>query len=387
MNRNYSISAVKFLLKALSFLAPLIFSTRLNRDVFVLPKQSLIDTTASIISIFSPLTKKERKINGLLPVILSWILSWVSSPKKRLAFWGSHMRQTGLIQETSNFIIAKASTIHRIDWFWNLFAGFIVAVYAIMQYFKKDPIRWGIKDRPSSTIGSADFYPHYLIMLIPIAITKLLSAKFWEQKLAWLFYIATMSFATLISRTRGAIAGFLLSVPITLLLQNKDTIKRNKGLLTIGSFVLAIFAFIKRKWLMSFIKRDYNAMNIRFSIWKDSLKVVGKRPLFGYGNDAIRNTISKVRTPETLKMEPNIGFDRTHNQFIDELVMRGSIGLLSYIYLLARALFKGVRNKDVSIRTLVASIIAFLTQNAVSFNTSITALTFWQMIGQIYHDS
>ncbi|MDP4177087.1 MAG: O-antigen ligase family protein [Bacillota bacterium] len=167
---------------------------------------------------------------------------------------------------------------------------------SLLDYFPKrfDSYFWGISNRMSSRF----------LIILPIAFYM---AKY-KNKLYWIvFYILTLGILMTVSR--GAI---ICVLPIFLIFNVKEFIKKQNILKTISGFIVNIFVLFKLKLLQSLLYRStvlgnqfsyeikkQTAKNIarlpvsnegstdisRFILWKKAISDFIKNPIFGKGID------------------------------------------------------------------------------------------------------
>jgi hypothetical protein len=70
----------------------------------------------------------------------------------------------------------------------------------------------------------------------------------------------------------------------------------------------------------------------RLHVWKDSLSLIPRRPLLGYGPDSFGLTYPTVQTGD---WEPGDHFDKTHADVLQVAVTQGLLGVAAYVWLLA----------------------------------------------------
>ena len=155
----------------------------------------------------------------------------------------------------------------------------------------------------------------------------------------------------------------------------------------------------------------------RVWIWKRSFRIIKDHPWLGIGPDAMALVYwpyEKIGEPMTHRSL----VDRAHNDFIDQAVTRGILGLLAYLWIIGTVFFigwklwrmearqpalpqqskgpialrsstfaslrqsrSGLQDDKLFLAAVLASIAAFLIQNQFSFGVSGISSLFWIMMG------
>jgi O-antigen ligase len=123
----------------------------------------------------------------------------------------------------------------------------------------------------------------------------------------------------------------------------------------------------------------------RLMSWNSALRGFWDHPLFGWGSNNIYYSLNRYYDPRHIRASPflrdnveDTWYDKSHNFFIDLLVERGIIGLLSYLLLLgviARSLWR-LRDRHLAV-CLAGSLVAYLISNAVAFDSFGSLLDFF----------
>jgi len=135
-----------------------------------------------------------RKIVGtplVLPtlfLIAINLLSTATSVVPRTSLWGSHVRLQGMYSLLSYILIfflmldvlRTKKQLNRLITTMIL-VSFPIALYGLVQHFGLDPLPWGgdVTRRVTSSMGNAVFVSAYLIMVVPLTLTRLLEN--WKE--------------------------------------------------------------------------------------------------------------------------------------------------------------------------------------------------------------
>ncbi|MEW6102868.1 MAG: O-antigen ligase family protein [bacterium] len=346
-----------------------------------------------------------------LPILL-WLLvnitSTITSDAPIISLFGFYKRYDGLLTQISYIIIAL-SFIHLCDISYlkkiiTLIAivGIISGIYAVFQYYGMDfffPERTG-GGRVISFMGNPIFAATYLIMSFFIT----LSLYFYYKGItSWFFLIASsiIYISSFMAQSRGPFLGFIFSylvfVIIFLFLRKMD----KKFLISL--IIIAIITIFSNFSLNSIIGRFFGEVSkaanaqieikgsagVRLAIWRDVLRNVLKKPLFGTGPDTMPISYPKYRTLDTVK---KVGVyataESTHNEFLDILATRGILGLLAYLWILLVFVILSIKALlTFQDKWLIAGIglswLSYIASNQFAFGVHPTSLLFWVLTGSI----
>lgn len=136
----------------------------------------------------------------------------------------------------------------------------------------------------------------------------------------------------------------------------------------------------------------------RLTIWEAMLSLLAKRPLLGYGPEAIQLPFQGVFPPELVYYQGrHLIVDRAHNLWLDIGVAAGILGLATFIFLLYRAgrqLWRNLhRSNSWRNQLLLVAIISALAGHLFELQFSIEtigpAVVFWLLlaVGVSAHDT
>jgi hypothetical protein len=365
-----------FILAGVALLTPLIFPTTPIRS-YATPKNTVKKIGAALIAVAlvgKALTGGTARLPrsilwSNLAVAASWLLSTAFSSRPALSMWGTWIRGGGLAEKAADMVISLgAANLEPVQKATVEDASFIsaagVAGLAFWQKYKGDPITGEKMARPVSTIGNADFYPHYIEQVLPLAAGRFLANPHPEAKVAWLGYIGFLLGGVAISKTRGSILGLCGALCGVLLGLPRDTLYRNRWWLGGAAAMAGGMLLINRKKLN---------LGQRAKVWKDGLRAIGEKPILGSGPCNIRTLMTQHKSMETGKGEALINYDRTHNEYLDEVLMRGSVGLLARLGAATAQTVELMKRRGPATAGPLGSMAANAGHNCVSFETQATS--------------
>jgi O-antigen ligase/tetratricopeptide (TPR) repeat protein len=236
-----------------------------------------------------------------------------------------------------------------------IFSSIPITFYGILQHFGIDPI-WKdrISDRVTGTFGGPIFMGAYLIMVIPLVLSRLIeNIRRMPLNICYVILLSLQLAALYFTKSRGPAVGF--AVAITLFILIIAARRRIKWLfisliavILIGAVLLiphSPLSFLK-PYLGRFALQEGEASNtikVRFAIWKSAETALKARParlLTGYGFESIYPLYFKYNNPDIARYEQaDNAADHSHNDTFDLLVTGGIPGLLLFMAIIAFAAY------------------------------------------------
>jgi O-antigen ligase len=342
----------------------------------------------------------------LTTVQLLWLLlSTYFSSNPALSWNGGTWRRFGFVSQAAvvalAFLIAAScsESSQRILLRVTAAAGFLAAVYGILQYFGLDPllpsagyhVGEGVTAivRPPSTLGHADFFAGYLLYVVflgaALAITEVQPA--W--KVFGVAAAASGSAAIVLSGTRGALFG-LAAGAVSIWIWNRPRITRSHAVLAAGlcgAFLVFYFspAGLKLRARVQWSLEDLRG-GARLWLWRDSLRMANQRPLIGFGPETFPQEFPQYQSIELSRAYPDFYHESPHNVFLDALVSEGVPGLAILVGLAVVVFFAARRAVALGQRTapyLAAALVAGLSSGLFFCFTLSGALYFYATVAML----
>ena len=421
-----AIAVTYWLTISLLVVVPLAFSTAVYR-MYSLPKFAFLLTGASALLpllIWNTIRSRGEiprllTLRHVLLVSLYLILISVStflgvSPIATL--FGSSYNQMGLITHLCFFtvfaslIVAIGTSEKRFRWtLWAMtLTGLIVATYAYVQFFGRDPFvpsqfytfesSAGPVLRIISTLGHSNYLGNFLLYVTPLAAGLALDARGSARRIGLATAILSAA-AIVFSGTRGAwlglVTGLLTFVLLARTRRKGDSVGQRRStvrwaLLTsvVILFLSAIIAInpasrniAKRARLLA----SEQTGSGRTLLWRDSLKMLAQNPLAGCGPEGFRTAFLPYRSVELARLAPQTNNESSHSSYIDAAISYGLLGTILYVAIIAssfKLLMRARRqSKDAGFRTITASMIssmaAVVVHNLFIFDQISTGLYFF----------
>lgn len=259
-------------------------------------------------------------------------------------------------------------------------SGVVAAIGALFLYAS------GIRSSDNRIVDlsllSSNYLAMYLAPIFILTISKLrkkVGVRNFFLSLAVLILLLTMY----LTSSRGVIVAV---VPAAIYLLY-SLVKNKTRLVKVGSIALALSFFVgsylyyQPDW--SDHSRKATSSNVRYYIWTTSLEMVRLNPVWGVGLSNYQNyftslTKDRVNYPEFIAPQALTA----HNIFLQLYLVTGLLGLLTFLALVALALFK-TRN-----RQAVAFMITILAYGLVDtpFFRNDLAILMWIALALCYED-
>jgi O-antigen ligase len=334
--------------------------------VFAVPKAVLFMILVDILSILWIIKTIfiEKKGSWIIPsvgmlrilggILLSWGLSTIFSDVPLVSFWGAYEKQQGLwmMLHYLIYLFLFLSTIkkeHLSLVFKTIVASaFLTSLYAVLQGIGWDPITiWAgeaLKGRVFSTLGHPNYLGYFLVFTLPITLYETylsFQKNNIATKLCTGISLLFQVFALYLSGSRSAIIGIVggvfFALFIFLFLSTSRKTKKNIGLILGGVLLLGVLLSILVPSFSSALRFDsanMRSVQSRLVVWQDTLKMIAKKPLLGYGLDTYALYFPEVKSKELLDLENyNQNADRAHNIILDTLQSVGGLGTVLYLAL------------------------------------------------------
>ncbi|OGZ34119.1 MAG: hypothetical protein A2Y98_02180 [Candidatus Portnoybacteria bacterium RBG_19FT_COMBO_36_7] len=379
--------------------------------------------------------KKTTLLIAVGAFLLVLFLSSLFGVDSYLSFWGNLERMLGFfgLLHFGAFFLMLAG-IFKTEKSWvnllkiSVAVSSFVGLLAILQRFFSLGATMPETGRVFGTIGNPAFLASYLIFNIFFAgyliFLSWAEKRNWKDKqtILWVTSFFIQLGALFLTGTRGGYVGFFAGAILYLILFAlfyPAKIFRKYFLAFLAAIIILgglIFAFRNSSFvqnnpdlnrLASISLKDVTAQN-RLILWQKAWKAWRERPVFGWGPENYEVAINKYFDARLLPYEA--WYDRAHNFIFDYGVAGGWLGLLSYLALMAIAIFYlkkisrrnfyqviGTKNRPeekdkagtitfrIFILTvfLVGLLLAYLVQNLFVFDTFVSFLMLFFVLALI----
>lgn len=401
---------IKSLYLSLFFFTPLIFNFS-NSELFELPKMYFVYSLTIIIVTLhlinwvkknTPLFRHSILDIPLLLFLISQTISTFISIDINTSIFGYYSRLNGGLLSIISFIFLYWILVIYINKDFKreiintlLFSGLLVSLFAIAQHFGIDKNIWlqDVQSRVFSTLGQPNWLAAYLVILLPLSLSKFLKSKIKKHRFYFFLITITFYLSLLFTKSKSGLIASIFSLIIFFffyLIRDKSQFKNKlKKILPILFIIIFSSLLIKNpikdklfpKTLpleMVTTNQTLNitpSENIRKIVWQGSLDLWRQYPLFGTGTETFAYSYYWTRpASHNLTSEWDFLYNKAHNEYLNFLATTGTIGLITYLTLVTFILIKTFPNK-----AIFTAIIAFLVSNIAGFSVVITSLLFFTL--------
>lgn len=274
------------------------------------------------------------------------------------------------------FLVALNIKLEKQDIYLWLSSGFNASIIALGHFV--GPRRYVI-----STFGNPNFFAGHILMVLTLACALSLFRGNRKSERYLFITCAVFSFAAILAtRSRAAIVASVFGISTVMFLNYKrNDIKRYSGYIVL--LITTIFLSPKfYHWVIT---------NIRWYIWRGTLRMIRLKPLTGWGLGNYPFFYPYYRIREYfLQIEATPVTTQVHNEYLHIWVETGLIGLLLFLCLIFIAIITGLQKREENgdfdrmfLNGCIAGILAVLVDNIFSTNlrNPSTAMYFWFLLG------
>ena len=421
------------------FLTPLLY-TYTTKELFEFPKMHLIyllSITASLIYFIGKRGLRGIRIIrtplniGIAIYLFSYFISTIYSSDIYTSVFGYYTRFNGGFLSVMAFMALYYILVDELNNNIKLFKEiiismslslFAVSIFGIGQHFGFQKGLW-VQDssaRVFASLGQPNWLAAWLVMLLPLVTTLFLTTKN-KLKKSFFFVVSVAAFLALwFTYSISGIVGAFVSGLLFLKINSREWVfsKAKQLLIIFLLFVVVSLTFpgIFKPRVESLIKQlktatvaiyaaeiatsyEGDTFSIRKIVWRGGLKTFlssGKTMLIGTGPETFAYNFLPFRPRElNSTSEWDFLYNKAHNEFIDILVTRGSIGLIAYIILITQFCYQiamYIRNRSQDnlsspinnkhrytplVVSLLCGVIGLLVTNIFGWTTVTTSLSFW----------
>jgi O-antigen ligase/Tfp pilus assembly protein PilF len=289
---------------------------------------------------------------------LAFALATLTSVRPLVSLWGSFERQQGLLTLAAVLALYLLTATHlrtraQADRLWAVLAwgSTPLVIYGLLQSTGLDPLAWRTDAASAvlATVGRANTYGTYLVLVIPLTAGRLFVAR-RPWPLALLLTGQLISVA--LTQARGAWIGLGAGMLACAFAWSVDARRKELAAVALGLALLAV-SFVAllnvsggpaaRLTRLSGLDRlarlsqtTEGSTAARLTIWRATLPLAAARPALGYGPETMRTVFARVYPPQLVYYQGRqVAVDRAHNLGLDLAMSAGAAGLIAFLALLA----------------------------------------------------
>jgi len=323
-------------------------------------------------------------------------LATVFAVDRRLSLWGSYERAQGALTLLSYplLFLMVAARLRTLDGARRLVGVMLVTGAPLVGIGLAQALGWEpiglISDARSpvyATLGRPNFLGAYLAILLPLTLALVLVARPRWLRIAGAALALLEAIVVGLTLARGAWLAAGVAVGTFGLLWYWPRLTRPwRTAATVGGLVGLGGGLVGALWLG---QAQAGSTAARLTIWRATLDLIARRPLLGYGPDALGLVFPRVYPPQLVYYQGrSVLVDRAHNLLLDWTVTTGVLGLLAGLALLVAFFFVGWRaarraadtERRVLLTACLAAVAGATVGNLVSFNVTATATATWLLM-------
>jgi len=278
--------------------------------------------------------------------------------------------------------------------YWIVAGSVLVSIFGFLEHVGLNLFMYTVFDKGvASTLGHPSFLGAYLVMIIPLTIALIFfttsKIKRWAVIILALLQIVVLYF----TYTRGAWIAFIGATIFAVILV---LIKQKKRKLLYSLIVLLVVSgglFIGTGLFKTVVDYQTGSGALRVLWAEQATQAIKEKPLTGYGLEMQEDVLIRYYNPlQGVYSSYNVFADRVHNEFMDQALTAGLIGLLVYLAVLIYTFYQAIRyfllkrnNKEsIIILALITGMFAYLVQGMFSFSVTVLSVYFWLYISLIF---
>lgn len=269
-------------------------------------------------------------ISGLI-IIQILLVSLVSDAPLEQLLFGRTGRGIGILTLISIVVLSLVSVMYgklnhvNVLNFGLAISGVLVSIYAIIQYFEKDPFGWDSKTNGIiSTLGNPNFVSSFIAMTIfpAFVYVKNMHRKYiYQVFLAVIFLFAIYIAESTQGYVNTLIAGFTFL--LIFYLYRSKAIFYLLFTLFISVSLVAILGMLNKGPLASYLYKI--SVQSRGDFWRAAFNSIDSNPIFGVGLDSFGDHYLRYRDEIAVSHPWAEYTDSAHNYFLDYAVNGGIV--------------------------------------------------------------
>jgi O-antigen ligase len=234
--------------------------------------------------------------------------------------------------------------------------------------------------RADGNLGQPDLLGAVLAVALPLSLERALSVRRRRGPVTWwpwLGLAAVLAGGLAASQSRSAWLGALVGTAALGVLRAPPAWRRRVLPLAVAAPILAAGLVLVTP--LRDLNQDTGAA--RLGVWRDSLELIARRPLTGWGEDTTGLVFGRFQTAD---WEPGHDFDRAHDLFLDLAATQGLAGVAACSSLFAVWWWRAGRRAlagDATLAGIAGAVAAYGTWSLFNFDWAPATAAVWLLAG------
>jgi O-antigen ligase len=316
-----------------------------------------------------------RRLDGLVPLLLSVAMAWMVSTSIR--------ERAGRSQQLA--VALAVSTVPAV-------------AYVALQANGADPFNWldadgQAIDLPYGLLGNSNFSGAHLAIALPAAVALWRWTAGWARVGAATVALAAAA-GTWLTESRGGMLAALVGVAAAWLLR-PDLLPRRLGQVVVLGAAAALVGTVltvasgSTSWagpaadlhLLRSVTLEQRA-----ELWRGALGVIADEPVLGSGPDTMLDAFPPHRSREAARIA-ELNVDAAHNVFLHRAAGAGLPALAAYLVVVVAALRRAWSRRatadPLALAAFGGGLAAYLAQGLVSIDVIPLAFLGWVLVGAV----
>ena len=346
-------------------------------------------------------TWKKYKVIMSLLFLYAFVLlmATIISESTFVSFFGSERHQ-GFLQYLFYLslvfiiftIITNKQYVYKLI-HWIIGGAALVSIVGILEQAGFRIFEYTIFDKGiASTLGHPSFLGAFIVMTIPLTVAFIFYSSSRIKKQLAIILVVLQIIVLYLTQTRGAwIALIVVALFVIILVLIKQ--KKRKILYLTLSILIIVFGLAIGTGLLQQVVDFQSGSGALRIIWAEqAVEIIKGSPWLGFGLDMQKDVLISSYDPiQGVYSYYNLFTDRVHNEFLDQALTAGLIGLGAYLAILIFVFIKAIKyflkshKKESSIvLALITGILAYLVQGMFSFSVTVLYAYLWIYISLVF---
>ena len=230
--------------------------------------------------------------------------------------------------------------------------------------------------RPDGNLGNANLLAALVAMAFPLAVQRVLRRDAFV--LAWAGAVVVLPAGVLATTSRSGFLGAFAAVLVLGVL----AVRGRAVLLAAGLWLAALVGAVGLIEVSPLRALNDDPASLRLHLWSDGLRMVGARPLTGWGEDTTGLAFGHFLSRDYASL---VTFDRIHSGPLDIAATQGLLGLAALGWVLFVVVRKTWTHRlEPDVAGLAAALVGYTVWVLLNFDWAPVTGVFWLLAGTLW---